>query len=181
MALLISGVLLWSLAHLFKRLAPGAREAMGAAGKGAIAIAILASLVLMTLGYQNAAGAFFWGRSPMMVGINNLLVLLAVYLMAAALGKTWITGRVRHPQLTAIKAWAVGHILVNGDVPSLVLFGGLLGWAVISVILINRQDGKPPLQVQTSAGKEVVTAVGAILAFGGIAFAHIHLGYPVFG
>jgi hypothetical protein len=63
----------------------------------------------------------------------------------------------------------------------MVLFGGLLVWAVVSVILINKQDGKPPLSLQTTAGREVMTGVSAVLAFGGIAFVHIYMGYPVFG
>jgi cytochrome b subunit of formate dehydrogenase len=56
-----------------------------------------------------------------------------------------------------------------------------LAWAVISVVVINKQDGKPTLSVETSAGREVMTALSAILAFGGIAFIHIYMGYPVFG
>jgi len=181
MMLLIAGVSLWALAHWFKRLAPGLRDSLGSAGKGAVAIAVLASVVLMILGYGHAEGTFYWGRSPTAVGINNLLMLLAVYLMVAAVGGTWITGVVSHPQLTAVKSWAVGHILVNGDTPSLVLFGGLLAWAVVSVILINRAEGKPARVVETRVGREVVMGVAAILAYGAIAFIHIHLGYPVFG
>ena len=46
----------------------------------------------------------------------------------------------RHPQLTAVKIWAVAHLLVNGDLASLVLFGGLLAWAVVEVIVINRSE-----------------------------------------
>ena len=181
MAMLIAGVLLWSVAHLFKRIAPGPRANMGTVGRGLVAVAVLGSVVLMTLGYQGAESQYFWGRSPAMVGINNLLVLLAVYLMAASAGKTWITAKIRHPQLTAIKSWAVGHLLVNGDTASFILFGGLLAWAVVSVILIGKQDGKPPLSVQTSAVREAAVGVVAILLYGAIAFAHIHLGYPVFG
>ena len=83
-------------------------------------------------------------------------MLLAFYLMAASSLKVKVTSVVRHPQLTAIKAWSVGHLLVNGDAPSLVLFGGLLAWAVVSVILINRQDGKDPLPaVEVSMPREV--------------------------
>ena len=181
MALLIAGVSLWALAHWFKRLAPQLRANMGDAGKGAVALTILGSVVLMILGYSHAEGAFYWGRSPAMVGINNLLVLLAVYLMVASSFGSWVTGIVAHPQLTAIKSWAVGHLLVNGDTPSFVLFGGLLAWAVISVILLNRNDGKPVRTVRTTAGREVITGVAAILVYGAIAFAHIYLGYPVFG
>ena len=181
MLLLVAGVLVWSAAHLFKRIAPDARAAMGGAGRGIMSIAILGSLVLMYLGYSHAQGTFYWGRSPEGVAVNNLLMLLAIYLMVAASTKSWITGSIRHPQLTAIKSWSIGHLLVNGDTASMVLFGGLLVWAVISVILINKQDGKPALSVQTTAGREVMTGVSAVLAFGGIAFVHIYMGYPVFG
>ena len=181
MLLLVAGVLLWSVAHLFKRVVPDARAAMGDAGRGIMSIAILASMVLMYLGYSHAATDFYWGRSSARVGINNVLMLLAIYLMVAAATKSWITASIRHPQLTAIKSWSIGHLVVNGDSASMVLFGGLLAWAVISVVVINKQDGKPALSVETSAGREVMTALSAILAFGGIAFIHIYMGYPVFG
>jgi len=69
--------------------------------------------------------------------------------------------------------------LVNGTLASLVLFGGLLAWAIVSVTVINRQDGKPSSVVSVSPLKEVVTGVAAVLAFGGIAFIHIALGYPI--
>ena len=181
MILLSAGVLLWSVAHLFKRIAHSARANLGAAGRPLMAVAILVSIIMMVIGYQSATMHFFWGRTVAMVGVNNLLVLLAVYLMAASVGKTWITGKVRHPQLTAVKSWAVGHLLVNGDVASLILFGGLLAWAVVSVILIGKQDGKPALSVQTTALREVVTAIAAMLVYGAIAHVHVYLGYPVFG
>ena len=181
MLLLVAGVLLWSFAHLFKRLAPDARAAMGGAGRGIMSIAILASMALMYLGYSHAPNDFYWERSPGAVGINNVLMLLAIYLMVAAATKSWITASIRHPQLTAIKSWSLGHLLVNGDSASIVLFGGLLAWAIISVIIINKQDGKPPLSVETSAGREVMTGLSAVLAFGGVAFIHISMGYPVFG
>ena len=64
MLLLVAGVLLWSAAHLFKRLAPDARAAMGGAGRGIMSIAILASMVLMYLGYSHAESDFYWGRTP---------------------------------------------------------------------------------------------------------------------
>lgn len=60
MTLLILGVLLWSVAHLFKRLAPGARATMGTAGRAVIAVLIVASVVLMVQGYAPAEGTFYW-------------------------------------------------------------------------------------------------------------------------
>ncbi|EED36492.1 NnrU family protein [Luminiphilus syltensis NOR5-1B] len=154
---------------------------MGSAGRAVMAVLILASIYLMAVGYQPAMGTFFWGRNPMLVGINNLLVLLAVYLMVASTVKPAIVAKIRHPQLTAVKAWAVGHLLVNGDAASFILFGGLLAWAVASVIIINKQDGKPELVSTSGAGKEVMTVVITLVVFGGIAWVHNYLGYPVFG
>jgi uncharacterized membrane protein len=181
MVLLIGGVVLWSLAHLFKRLAPSLRESMGAAGKGLIALLVVLSLGLMVMGYQQAQTTHLWGRHPATVGINNLLMLLAVYLMVVSFVKSALAHRVRHPQLSAVKAWAIAHLLVNGDTASFVLFGGLLIWAVLSVILIGKA-GKPALpQRPLSWGREVVSLGLTVLVFGVIAMAHKGLGYPVFG
>jgi uncharacterized membrane protein len=58
--------------------------------------------------------------------------------MVASVSKSALTNRVRHPQLSAVKAWAIAHLLVNGDTASFWLFGGLLAWAVWTVILINK-------------------------------------------
>jgi len=181
MALLVLGVLLWAAAHLFKRLAPEARARMGDKAKGAVALAVLVSIVLMVIGYRMTDGAVFWDRHPATVGINNLLNLFAVYLFAASGMKTWITSKIRHPQLTAVKSWAVAHLLVNGDAPSFVLFGGLLAWAVVEVILINRQteDVRPEGPFETR--KEIIAAVASLVVFGAIAGIHYLLGYPAFG
>ena len=83
MTMLIVGLALWVVAHLFNRLAPQMRAGLGNSGKGLIAILILAGVVLMVLGYRAADTAVFWGRSPALVGINNLLMLLSVYLVIA--------------------------------------------------------------------------------------------------
>lgn len=181
MALLGLGVLLWAFVHLFKRLAPARRVAMGDKAKGGVALGVLVSIVLMVIGYRMAEGAVFWGRHPATVGLNNLLNLTAVYLFAASGMKTWITSKIRHPQLTAVKAWALAHLLVNGDVPSFVLFGGLLAWAVVEVILINRQtdDLRPAGPFETR--KEVIAAIAALVVFGAIAGVHYLLGHAAFG
>jgi len=179
---LILGVLLWSGAHLFKRLAPEARATLGdEKGKGIMALLLLGSIVLMVIGYRMADGAFFWGRHPATVGINNLLMVFAFYLFAASGMKTAITRKIRHPQLIAFKTWALAHLLVNGDVPSFVLFGGLLAWAVVEVIVINKQqpDWTPP--EPAPMGKEIGALVGTAIVFLAVAMIHWWLGYNPFG
>lgn len=182
MLMLTLGVLLWSVAHLFKRLAPAVREGMGDLVKLVVTVALIGSLVMMISGYQDASGPVWWGRQPFWVSISNVLMLLAFYLMVASSMKVGITSKVRHPQLTAIKAWSVSHLLVNGDLPSIILFGGLLAWAVVSVILINRQDGKGALvATDTSWVKEALASAVTVGLYGSVAHAHAYLGYPVHG
>lgn len=181
MILLILGLLLWSGAHLFARVAPARRAALGGKGRGLMAIAIFAGLAMMILGYRWADGAFLWGRHPATVGLNNLLMLFAVYLYAASGMKTVITARIRHPQLTAIKTWALAHLLVNGDVPSFVLFGGMMAWAVVEVIMINKQSAWTRPTGPFPARREIMALVGTIVVYGLITAVHTFLGYPTFG
>lgn len=182
MIYLVLGVLLWSGAHLFKRVAPDARAALGDnAGKGIITLLLLISIGLIVYGYGRADGAFFWGRHPALVGVNNLLMLVAVYLFAVSGMKTGLARKMRHPMLGAVKVWALAHLLVNGDVPSFVLFGGLLAWAVVEMIVINKTapNWTPPPPAPKS--KEIIAVVGSLVLYVVIVGIHYWLGYPAFG
>ena len=177
-----SGVLLWSVAHLLKRVAPTWRSRMGRAGRPLVALSIIGSVVLMTFGYQQVDGTVWWVRQSGLVGINNLLVLVGFYIIASSLTGAHITRFVRHPQLTAIKLWAVAHLLVNGDLASLILFGGLLIWAVLAAVLINRQDDRPVREQRPIVWvREMGAFSAAIVIYGLVGFAHGMLGYPVHG
>ncbi len=181
MVLLIAGLLLWTGAHMFKRLAPGPRAALGGAGKGVVAVLLIVSIWMMVRGYQAADGAVLWGRHPATVGINNLLMLLSVYMFAAAGMKTALARRMRHPMLGAVKVWALAHLLVNGDVPSFVLFGGLLGWAVAEMIVINRAEPDWVRPAPAPKSKEIAALAGSVVVYGLIVAVHYWLGYPAFG
>ena len=179
MILLILGLILWTAAHYFKRLMPTQRAAMGNAGKGVAAVGIFAGLALMILGYRAADFIPVWSPPSFMVHINNLLMLLAfwVYGSGAAKGaKVWPGYKMRHPQLTAFKIWALAHLLVNGDLASVLLFGGLLGWAVGSVILINRAE--PAWEPSEPAGVSGYVRHGIIslVIFSVVVGVHIWLG-----
>jgi uncharacterized membrane protein len=179
--ILIAGVVLWSGAHLFKRLAPEQRAGMGDKGKGLVAVLLLVSIVLMVVGYRGAGVVVLWSPPTFLTHLNNLLMVLAVYFFAADAARTWITTKVRHPQLTGFKTWAVAHLLVNGDLASVILFGGLLAWAVVSVILINKSQrtwvpGKAPGLV-----KEALAIVITGVAFVALGWIHTWLGYWPYG
>ena len=184
MTLLILGVVLWWAAHLFKRLAPGPRAKMGDPGKGLVAVLIVVSVVLMVLGYRAADGTFYWGRDPMWVGINNLLMVVAFYFYAASGAKgakIWLGTKVRHPQLTGFSIWAVAHLLVNGDTPSFILFGGLLAWAIVEILLINAQEGPWERPERAPAKKEVVAIVITLVVVAVVMAIHYALGVTPWG
>jgi uncharacterized membrane protein len=176
MTLIILGLLLWWGAHLFKRLAPARRAAMGDAGKGLVTVAVVAGVALMVIGYRGNTAPDLWYPPAFLTHVNNLLMLFAIYLYAASGMKTRITRVIRHPQLTAVKTWAVAHLLVNGDLASVILFGGLLAWAVVEVILINRAEPRPALNPPASMGKEIGAVVGAVVGTVVIGWVHGWLG-----
>lgn len=182
MLLLILGVLLWSLAHLARRVFPRLHAAMGDAARPAITAALVLSVVLMVLGYRSADAVLWWPATPMLKGINNLLVLLAFYLFAASGAKSRLGVRLRHPQLIGFSLWAAAHLLVNGDLPSLVLFGGLLVWALAEIAIINAQSpGWTPPAHPVPVRKEWTTALAAVAVFVIVGLIHGWIGPNPFG
>ncbi|WP_412507987.1 NnrU family protein [Roseovarius sp. SYSU LYC5161] len=175
MVYLFLGLFLWSAGHFFKRLAPDMRASMGLAGKGVAALVILGGLVLMVIGYQRAEFINLWFPPGWTVHLNNLLMLLAVFVYGMSMTKGRLRGAMRHPQLTAVKIWAVAHLLVNGDLASVILFGGLLIWAVIEVIMINRSEVRVRLEPGPAKRDLVLVAVTLVL-FGVITWLHNWLG-----
>ncbi len=177
MTLLILGILLWYAGHFFKRALPDLRESLGTAGRGVSAALIIGGVVLMVIGYRGWFAVQVWYPPSFMIHINNLLMVLAFYLYAASGAKTWITRKIRHPQLTAFKVWTVAHLLVNGDLASIVLFGSLLAWAVIEVIVLNRAEPDWTPAHAAPARKEVTAIIATIVAFVVVAGIHAWLGY----
>jgi uncharacterized membrane protein len=177
MALLILGLALWWAGHFFKRALPDMRAGMGDRGKLVATVIILAGVVLMVVGYRGLASPQVWNPPAFMVHVNNLLMIVALYLFAASGTKARAGVAMRHPQLTAVKAWALAHLLVNGDLASIVLFGGLLAWAVVEVIVINRAQPAWERRAWGGTGAEVKALVGTVVALAVIGAIHAWLGY----
>lgn len=180
MILLILGLLLWAAAHFFKRIAPARRAAMGESGKGLVAVGIVAAVLLMIFGYRAADVVPVWYPPAFLTHVNNLLMVLALFFYAADGMKAGFVARMRHPQLTGFKTWAIAHLLVNGDLASILLFGGLLVWAVVTVIVINRsQPVWTPRQPKPGAMPKAIAAT--IFAVVGIMLIHNWLGVQPWG
>ncbi len=146
MALMILGLGLWWASHLFPIYLPDRRAAAlkrvgKAAYKGFIALVSWTAVVAMLEGYRTVAFIAVWTPPTWTMHLNNLLMLLAIFLFITKFAKSGIRRHIRHPMLAGVKVWAVAHLLVNGDLASIVLFGGLLAWAVVAMVGSNRRDG----------------------------------------
>lgn len=146
MALLLLGLLIWWVSHLFPLVARARRDDLaGRFGekryKGLFALVTLAGVALMVIGYRMSDFEPVYDPPGWGVHLNNLLMLAAVALMGARGSKSRLRGAIRHPMLTGVLVWAVAHLAANGDLSSVLLFGGLALWAVVAVFATNARDG----------------------------------------
>lgn len=182
---LILGVLIWSGVHLFPALMPAKRKEIyakyGSKYEGVYSAILFVSLAIIVLGWRAAEptqiyNSPVWGRH-----VTMLFVLIAIILFASAHMPSRIRQFVRHPMLTGMAFWAVGHLLANGDSRSVVLFGGMLIWSVVNQMAINRRDGawvnKPAVG---PISKEVILVVASVVVYGVLMFLHPYFtGVPV--
>ena len=180
MSLLILGLALWIAAHLFKRVAPAGRAALGDKGKGLVAVILLISVVLMVIGYRGADVSPVYTPLAGMGHLNNLLMLVSIFLFGVGGTKGVLYTRLRHPMLLGMLIWAVAHLLVNGDVASIVLFGVLGAWAIVEMVVINAAGA----WVRPTEGKGVKgdlrNGVATLVLFAIIGAVHIWLGHNPF-
>ena len=146
--LLLLGLAHWAGLHLMRSVAPDARAALqnrlGDGSKGVITLGLLASVGLMVWSANIVPFVTVWSPPGFLTHVNNLLMLLAFYIFltsATQVGTAFMFGSLKNPQLTGFKVWAAAHLLVNGDLASILLFGGLLAWAVAEVIFSKRVPG----------------------------------------
>lgn len=177
MSVLIFGLALWWGTHLFPILTPDRRAGVVARiGEGPykalFSLLSIAAIALMVIGYRDAAFVNLWYPPAWTVHLNNLLMLLAVALLAARDFKSGLRRMVRHPMLTGVKTLAVAHLLVNGDLASVLLFGGILAWAVVAVIGSNRRDGEWTRPPEGTTRGAVFHAVATLVTFGVIVAIH---------
>ena len=161
---------------------------MGEGGyKGFYSLVSLAGLGLMVWGFAHyrSAGMFdVWHPPVAFRHITEALLLPSVILVAAS----YIRGRIytvlKHPMLAGVKLWAAAHLLANGDLGSIILFGGFLAWAVFDRISLKRRTdaGAPPIPVG-GVGNDLIAVVVGIVAYLalGFVFHPVVIGVPVFG
>ena len=147
MFFLLLGIVLFLGAHTFTTLREQRAAVIGAIGeqpyKGLYSLVALAGFVLIVWGFHNyRAHGWIQLWQPLPIGRVIAIVLMwFAFVALAASGKNpgMIRGWLRHPMLVAVKIWALAHLLVNGDLGGLILFGSFLGWAVYDRIAVKKR------------------------------------------
>lgn len=188
MILLFAGLLLFLGAHLFTR-ARGARAGVVASVgeapyKIGYSLVSLLGLVLIVIGWRSAPYVELWSPPNWTRHLTILLMWPVFVLLVATYLPGHIRAKAKHPMLAALKLWAAAHLISNGDLASVVLFGALLAYGVVARILIKRAERAEGRSVPPASWQNDVIAVvigtAAYALFG--AFLHpILIGKSAFG
>ena len=148
--------------------------------KGAVALVSLVGFVLLIWGYGQArqAPVLLWQPPRGMNHLAALLTLVAfILLVAAYVPRNAIRARLRHPMVLSVKIWALAHLLANGTLAAVVLFGAFLIWAVVDFRAARQRDRASAFQGEASAAPlpssalaTALTVVIGAVAWAGFAF-----------
>ena len=171
MTYLILGLIIFFGAHLFSAFrsrAPG-RDIKAKLGYGPyMGLYTLVSVIglgLIVWGFGAARPAPILYVPPAgLAHLNLALMLPAMILLAAAYTPTGrIKKAVKHPMLVAVKIWALGHLLANGELNSVLLFGSFLAYGVIDRIAVKKRgdNGPGPDAPVSAMGDLAAVLIGA--------------------
>jgi uncharacterized membrane protein len=179
MTLLILGLLLFLAPHSVRIFADGWRSArVRAMGplpwKGAISVLSIIGFVLMIWGYGAARAdpLVLYAPPSWMRHLAALLTLPAfVLLVAAYVPGTRIKRAVGHPMVLGVKLWALAHLLANGTLAAVVLFGSLLVWAVLDYVAARKRDrAAGTVYAAGPVSRDVIAVIVGVAAWAAFAF-----------
>lgn len=189
--MLIVGLLLFTGMHAFVTMREPRAAAIARLGEGPykalFTVVSILGVVLIGFGFGSyrAAGALELWTPPLWTRhVAALLVLFGSIFVVAAYSPGRIKATLKHPMLVGVKLWAVAHLISNGDLGSVILFGGILAWAVFDRISLKRRTdpGAPPIPVG-GLQKDLIAVAGGIalyLALGFLFHPYV-VGVPAFG
>lgn len=183
MILLAFGVFLTAALHLVAAVPPlkaRLKAILGEKAYGpAFGIASIVGIAIIVLGWRSSDFVLVydppeWGRHA-----NYLLTLIAFIFLGIFLFRGSWRQKVRFPMAFAAIFWATGHLLANGDLASVILFGGFFVYAVLH-ILIGTLNGVRPTPV-VREGHNLLSVLGGIALYGVMTQLHtVLIGVPVF-
>ena len=177
MGILVTGIAIFCLAHLFPAIRPTARDNMHAKlgenpYRGLFSLVIIAALVLIVVGWKSATPVPVYAPPLAANLLTSLLILVGLVLFFASQFNGNIKRFVRHPQMTGTILWGVAHLLTNGDSRSVALFGALTVWAGAEILLINRREGQWQKPGPATIKFDLVPLAIGVVVFAAVAYFH---------
>ena len=187
---LIAGLLVFLGTHVFVSMRGARAAAMARLGivgyRIAFSLVSIAGLVLIVWGYglyRAYEWIDVWMPPTFTRHIAVTLMLFSVIFMTAVFFQSHIKAKLKYPMLASVKTWALAHLIANGDLGSILMFGTFLGWAVFARISAKRRTDEVAAVAPsgyTNDGIVVVLGIVIFLALGYV-FHPIFIGVPVFG
>jgi len=182
---LILGLVVFLGTHMFVSMRGARANAIAQLGihvyRGLFALVSIAGLALIVWGYGEYRAHEWvdvWSPPAFMRHITVGLMLISVILLTAAFIPSHIKAKAKHPMLAAVKTWAFAHLLSNGNLGSILLFGGFLAWGVYARIAAKRRTDVVIAPAPAGWTNDIIVVV--LLALGYV-FHPIVIGVPVFG
>ena len=172
MTLFLIGLIVFLGVHTVSIVAPGWRAAQVArrgesVWKGLYAVVAIIGFVLLIYGYGLARQStpVLYTPPAFMRHIALLLMLPAFVLLIAAYVPGRISAAAKHPMLLAVKFWATAHLLANGTLVDVLLFGSFLAWAVADRISLKRRPLRAVPGAPARAANDAIALVGGLVAY----------------
>ncbi len=147
-------------------------------------LAATTGLVLLIYGYGSYRydAAIIYSPPDWLKHLSTLVLVPVFPLLLAAYLPGRIKSKTRHPMLLALKLWAFAHLLANGSVADVLLFGSLLAWAVWDRISLKHRQERPIPGAPPSGVNDIIAVIGGLgLYFGFIFWFHdLLIGVPVY-
>jgi uncharacterized membrane protein len=137
------------------------------AWQGIYSIASLLGFFLLVAGYRadRVSAAVLYVSPTWFRYVAAVLMLPAFTLALASVLPGRIKARAKHPLLLATMLWSLAHLLTNGNVADVLLFGTFLVWSVVVRLSLDRRPGRPALAVSGSPANDAIAAIGGIALY----------------
>jgi uncharacterized membrane protein len=189
---MIFGLVLFLGVHTLTTQRPARAAVIGRLGgetryKAVYSVASAVGLVLIVWGfatYRTTGWIQIWQPPLSLRHLVLLLMWLSIVLIVASYLRGYIYLLVRHPMLTGVALWALAHLLANGDLGALILFGAFLAWTIFDrITLMWRKDRGAPQLPLGGFGHDALALIAGTLVYLALAFVFhpIVIGVPVFG
>jgi uncharacterized membrane protein len=189
LGIFILGLVVFFATHIFVTFRAARGDAIATLGlngyRAVFALVSIAGLALIVWGFgqYHAHAPQIWSPPAFMRHITVGLMLFAILFFTAAFIPSYIKTKLKHPMLAGIKTWALAHLLSNGDLASILLFGSFLAWGVYARIAAKRRGDLGAVTAPAGWTNDIIVVVIGIVIYLalGYAFHPMVIGVPVFG